>query len=79
MAIHSLRALTKAAAVTPSDSTIVDCFAIYVGGAGNLAITPLDQTTAVTLSGVPAGTTLWIRASKIMSTNTTATLITALY
>lgn len=64
--------------VTKSDSTIVNCRAVYVGGAGDLAIMPLDGSTAVTLSAVPAGALLPIACAKIMSTNTTATLIVAL-
>lgn len=67
------------AAVTPSDSTIVGCRALYVGGAGDVAIMANSDTVAVTLSSVPAGTILPIWCQKVMSTNTTATNIVALY
>lgn len=70
---------TKLAAVTPSDSTIVGCQALYVGGTGNVAIYPRDGAAAVTLSSVPAGTVLPIACSKVMSTNTTATNLVALF
>jgi hypothetical protein len=70
---------TKAVAVTTSDSTVLDCLAFYVGGAGNVAITPLGGSAAVTLTGCLAGHVYRIAANKIMSTNTTATAIVALY
>jgi hypothetical protein len=69
----------KAAAVTPSDSTVVDCIGFFVGGAGNVAIVPLKGSAAVTLTGCLAGHVYRIAANKIMSTNTTATAIVALY
>lgn len=76
----------KARAVTKSDSTVVNCRAIYVGGAGDVAVIPLEDATskggagtAVVFSAVPAGTFMPISAEKIMSTSTTATLMVALY
>jgi hypothetical protein len=67
-------------AVTPSDSTDFDsiCRAIYVGGAGNVVAVRHDGT-AVTFTGVPAGTVLPIACRRINSTSTTATAIVALY
>jgi len=64
-----------AAAITPSDSNANEYEYIYVGGAGDLAIVPKLSGSAVTLVGVPAGTFIWVRTSKVMSTNTTATSI----
>jgi hypothetical protein len=64
-----------AAAVTPSDSAVNDYDYLWVGGAGDLAIVPRLSGSAVTLVGVQAGSFIWIRTSKIMSTNTTATSI----
>lgn len=69
----------RLAAVTPSDSTEVKCQALYVGGAGNVAILARDDSAAVTLTAVPAGTVLPIACRKVMSTNTTATSIVAIY
>lgn len=68
------------AAVTPSDTTLVNCRAIYVGGAGAVAISPNPTGAAVTLSAVPVGTILPIALDqgRIMSTGTTATLLVAL-
>ena len=68
------------AAVTPSDSTdIGPARALYVGGAGDVAIIAKGNTAAETLTAVPAGAILPIRVTKVMSTNTTATAIVALY
>lgn len=68
-----------AAAVTPSDSTdITTTRGVYVGGAGNLAVTMANGSTA-TFVGIPAGSILSIRVKRIHSTSTTATNIVALY
>lgn len=73
----------KATAVTPSDSTDLTAYArsLYVGGAGNVAVIMADQSgdTAVTFVGVAAGTVLPVQVRRVMSTNTTATNILALY
>ena len=68
-------------AVTPHDSTnLADVAkALYVGGAGNVAILAAGDSAAVTLVGVPAGTVLPIQTTRVNSTNTTATNIVALY
>ena len=70
----------SAFAVTPSDTTVINCRAIYVGGAGNVAIKPVSQATAVTFTAPPVGTIIPINidGGMIMSTNTTATLLIAL-
>ena len=51
---------------------------IYVGGGGDVAAVMADGTV-LTFSAVPAGTLLPIRCKRINSTNTTATLMLALY
>lgn len=68
---------TRLAAVTPSDSTVVNCRALYVGTTGNVAIMAFGDTVAVTLNSVPAGALLPIACGKVMSTNTTASNIVA--
>jgi hypothetical protein len=69
------------AAVTKSDSTLVTCKAIFVGGAGNVALSIDGSTAAVTLTGVIAGQILPIalNGGRIMSTNTTATNMAILF
>lgn len=70
------------AAITPNDSTDLTASrfrALWVGGAGNVAIifyndaTNSGAGTAVTISGVAAGTLLPFAVRKVMATNTTAT------
>ena len=65
-------------AITPSDTDFYDPpVTVYVGGAGNVAIVPArgDHTTAVTFTGLSAGGRVPCTAHKVMSTNTTATLL----
>lgn len=70
----------KFVAVTPHDSNNLGGrpVAIYVGGAGNVAMVGTDDV-AVTFTGVAAGTVLNVGPKRINSTNTTATAIVALY
>lgn len=69
-----------AAAVTKSDSTVVGFRALYVGGAGDVAVYMADNTTdtSVVFAGVPAGSILPIAVRRVLSTGTTATLIIGL-
>jgi hypothetical protein len=67
-------------AITKSDATILaqPTRAVWVGGAGDLAVTYLDGTTDV-LQSVVAGTLLPIRVKQVLSTGTSATKISGLY
>jgi hypothetical protein len=68
-----------AATVTPSDSThLGNVRGLFVGGAGNVAVTTAKGTT-LTFTGVVAGTILPVMVAKVLSTGTTATNIAALY
>lgn len=69
-----------AAAVTPSDSTDLATTArgLYVGGAGNIAVTTAGGDD-VTFTGVGAGTILPVRVARVKATSTTATAIVALW
>lgn len=69
----------RAAAITPSDANnIENTRAIFVGGAGNVRAT-LVEGGDVVFSGLAAGTVLPIQATRVWATNTTATLLIALY
>lgn len=70
-----------AVAVIKSDTTVYSppLQKIRVGGSGDIAIVLVGDTTPVTLSSVRSGTVLNVCVTRIMSTNTTATLITGLY
>lgn len=63
---------SRALAVTKSDTTMISGSALYVGGAGDVALKTEGGDT-VTFVGVQAGTTLVIRFTQVLSTNTTAT------
>jgi len=68
-----------ATAVTPSDSTLVNCRALWVGGTGTLVISNDASTAGVTLSAIPAATLMPIELNggRVMAASS-ATLIVAL-
>lgn len=61
-------------AITPNDGADLPRVtrAIYVGGAGNIALVTAKGTT-LTFVGVAVGQVLSVRASRVNLTNTTAT------
>jgi hypothetical protein len=68
-----------AAAVTTSDTNnIRTTRGLYVGGSGNVKV-DMAYGTTVTFSSVPAGTVLPIQVTRVYATDTTATLMIALY
>lgn len=66
--------------VTKSDSTVfaAETRGVYVGGTGDVAVTMFDKTTVV-FKSVPDGALLPIAVTQILSTNTTATNMLALF
>jgi len=68
----------RGVAVTPSDTTVVDCQAIYVGGAGNLVVEHYNGGPKTTYTAIAVGVVHRISAYRIAAA-TTATLIVALY
>jgi len=70
----------SAIAVTPSDTTPISCRAVYIGGAGAIAVKMSDSATAVTFTAPVLGTILplAIEGGRILATGTVATLIVAL-
>lgn len=74
-----------AVAITPADADLSltgNKFtrAIYVGGAGDLAVQMAgDDNNNVVFSAVPAGTVLPLRVKQIRATATTATDIVAMW
>jgi hypothetical protein len=76
----------KGVVITPANDTRIETTrAVWVGGAGNLTVKFMDNTSPTTsggtvlISGIPAGTLLPIAVNCINATSTTATLIVALY
>ena len=68
---------TTAAAITPHDTNANVFSAIYVGGAGAIAVVTKDGN-AVTFAGCLAGTILPVATSVVKSTGTTATNLVGL-
>lgn len=70
-----------AAAVTPSDATTFDSptRALWVGVAGTVVVRMAADSANVTFSGVQAGQILPLRVDRVLSTNTTASGIVALW
>lgn len=66
----------KVAAITPSDATVVDFAAIYVGGAGNVTVRCIDGNV-VTFTAPPVGFIIPVACDRVMAA-TTATLLIGL-
>lgn len=78
--INQLTSGRRAAAITKSDSTVLEVTrAIYVGTGGDVAVLMVDDTSAVTFPNVQTGTMLELRVTKVMSTNTTASNMVAIW
>lgn len=68
-----------AAAITPSDSADLPQFSVvFVGAGGNVKVTTA-QGSAVTFTGVNAGSVLPVRVRRVWATGTTATSMTAVF
>lgn len=69
----------NAVAITPADSDLAfNTAAIFIGGAGDIKVDMAGDGDAVVFT-VPAGALLPIQATRIYTTDTTATNIVALY
>ena len=66
-----------AVAVTPSDTGAISARSLYIGGAGHIKIVTAAGRT-VTFVGLVAGQILPVRATRVFSTDTTATNIVAI-
>lgn len=71
----------KAASVTKSDSIVFapPTKGLYIGVTGDVAVLMAEDVSPVTFVAVASGTVLPLRAAKVMSTNTTAASIVALF
>lgn len=81
MAGHSTNVASayKGVAVTKSDATLLPATrGLYIGVTGDVAVVFADGGSAVTLKAAPVGV-LPVQVVQVMSTNTTATDIVALY
>jgi hypothetical protein len=66
------------AAVTPHDTNANNFCALWVGGAGDVALQGASDSTPVTILAVPAGTLLPMAVKLVLATGTTATSIVGL-
>jgi hypothetical protein len=64
-------------AVTPSDSTVIQARALYVGVAGDVAVVTEGRDASVVFKAAPVGI-LPVQVTKVLSTGTTATNILGL-
>lgn len=69
-----------AAVLTKSDTDelVKASRALYIGGTGNVNVVTVSGET-VLISALPVGTILPLRIKQLLSTNTTATLVVALW
>lgn len=66
---------SKLAAITPADADLANWTrAIYVGGAGDLAVLTVDDTT-ITFVAVPAGSWLPVVAKQIKAATTATSIV----
>lgn len=65
--------------VSPSDTVPLEAVPkyIYVGGGGSVTLRATDSRDDVVFENVPSGSYLYVRASHIRATGTTATAIVA--
>ena len=63
---------TKAEAVTPSDTTILQPGSLYVGTGGTLVVMLADDSSAVTLTNVPDGSFIPLLIKRVYDTTTDA-------
>lgn len=74
-AANQFASATSSGAVTPSDATVLDFNALFVGGAGNVSVDHTEGGTAVVYTGVLGGTILPVSGVRVNAA-TTATSIT---
>ena len=77
--MFTLAPFVNAADITKSDSTSVNCTAIYVGGAGDVHVKMTSTGATVIFKAPPVGTVLnlHLKDGRVMAA-TTATLLVAL-
>lgn len=69
-----------AKAITPNNAdTFNRCVTVYVGVAGNVAVTPCNSQANVTVTGLAAGSTIPFRVRAVLSTGTTASALVGIY
>ena len=69
----------RAVAITPNDSAdlAISCRGVYVGTGGDLRVTTTSGDT-ITFPGLPDGSILPVRCSRVFATDTTASWLIGL-
>lgn len=72
---------SSAFAITPHDSNDLTNVVrgIYVGGAGDITVNMAGTGSSIAFVGVPAGTLLPIRVTRVLDTGTDATSLVGIY
>jgi hypothetical protein len=73
--LSTFASATSSGAATPSDATVFDFNALYVGGTGNIVIKHTTGGAAVTYPAVPAGTVLPVSGVRVMAATTAAFIV----
>mgnify|MGYP001612599372 CR=1 FL=1 len=74
-AAHSFASAKTAGVVTPSDTTVLDFNALYVGVAGNVSIDLAEGSAAVVFTGVVAGSILPISGTRVNAATTATSIV----
>ncbi len=71
----------KGFSITPDDSVdlSITCRALFVGGAGDIAVILAADSSSIMFKNIPAGVVLPISVKRVEATLTTATDILGLY
>lgn len=78
---HAFAPARRLAAVTPSDTADLQpgpAKALWIAAAGTLSVIAADDSAAVALGSLGAGTLVPVRAKRIMATGTSATVVALL-
>jgi hypothetical protein len=77
MSLHTFSHYETAAAITPSDTAVLNVKALLVGGAGALVIEPAQGGNTITITAT-AGQYIPVSAKRVLATGTVATGIVGL-
>lgn len=66
---------TNSGTVTPSDTTVLEFKALYVGGSGNVVIKHTTDGSSITYPSVLAGTILPVKGVRVMAATTATSLV----
>ena len=74
-AAHVFASATSSAAVTPSDATVLDYDALYIGTGGSVVIKHTEAGSAVAFASVSGGTILPVAGVRVMAATTASNIV----